>query len=525
MNSIKSEKGFTLIVVLMVLVVLSVLTTAVIGLAVNNSAMIRGERDDQSTFYIAEAGINSMIAEIEEIAKVEANKKQSIPTDQPELAKQLFNSGVKSEIKEHKFKFKLGYFQQTFGKTLAIANVSFIDELPEGLRYKIESTGSIGNKKRTLERVITISFEPNEIPGSNSGEDGNSGNSGDKGPVVNVPEGVAVFVNGKITMAGGAKIEGNIGTNQSGNKTISLSGGASVTGGVYVPKGSENGAITTTEGIKIAAPTGMTEAGMMQLPEFPAFPEYQTPNNQVIKNGNNQYGVIQNGNLSVDNWMTDNYVLKMTDNMMFNEIKLGSNYTMTIDVGDTDKVIVVENLNVLNGHINIIGTGKLTFLVKGNITMGSGSTINNGGSVDQLGVYLQKSSNPNKPKDVKLDGAQKIFGSLYAEDANIHVTGGGGFQGNIFTGGKNVTISGGGSAQSSLILAPNADVKLTGGGNVKGAIYANTLYADGGTIVKYKKPTIETGPFAPSPEIPGPNPRPNSSGGTSHIKLDALLEL
>lgn len=529
MSKHNNEKGFTLVVVLMVLVVLSVFTVTVIGIATNHSVITHGEQDDQATFYIAEAGINSVVAKIDVIAEeAAAIAKGSYPDLPAELRKEKVHELFKEKLESKMVKLNTDLKKKTnnglsFEKNNSEVHIQLLKKTD--FQYEIISTGTIGKKKRKLERSVTISLEGFKISNVPDGNPESNNNSGGTNPVVNVPEGTAVFVNGQITMTEGAKINGNIGTNKSGSKTIALSGGASVTGNVFVPAGSESEAVSTTPGITVAQPTGLDEKAKMELPEFPKFEDYPYPKDQIIKSNSNQYEVIRDGDLRVDNWISADYVLKVSDNMSFHEIKLGSNYSMTIDVGNTDKVIVVDHLNLENGHIKIIGTGKLTFVVKNQITMGSGSTINNGGSLDQLGVYLEKSTDPKKPKEVKLAGSQKIFGSLYAEDANIHITGGGGFQGNILTGGKKVTINGGGSAYSSLILAPNADVLLAGGGNVKGAIYANTLYADGGTIVQYKKPTIETGPFTPTPENPEPSdPILDTSAVKSHLKLGTLTE-
>ena len=72
-------------------------------------------------------------------------------------------------------------------------------------------------------------------------------------------------------------------------------------------------------------------------------------------------------------------------------------------------------------------------------------------------------------------GNQRIYGSLFAEDAKIYVTNGGGFQGSLVTGGTEVEISGGTSIVTSLFFAPNASVSVSGSGNVKGPIVANTF--------------------------------------------------
>lgn len=523
---IQREEGFTLVVVLMVLVVLSVLTTAIMGITLNNAKMTRGEQDDQATYYIAEAGINSTRVEIEKISK--EVKAQVKSMGNPELSFYTMMSGRLNELAQQNINLNFE-FEPVLGKMPKVTKVTI--EKGNGTNdYIIESTGWINDKNRTLKGFMTINFK------SSDGEDQNDsvdpanppGGTDLSGPVISgVPEGTAVFVKENITMTEGAGVNGNIGTNKFGNNIINLSGGANVSGGVYVPVGSENGAVKTTEGIKIAAPSGMSKAGIMTLPEFPEYPYYNVPQDiEIVEDPWNKTSVILNGNLNVSNWISDNYVLKMTENISLNNMTVSGYTSMTIDVGDTDKVIVVSNLNVA-GHIKIIGKGNLTFLVKDQINF-TGGSINKDGPVDKLGFFLQSSSDTQNPKNVTMGSDLKIFGSLYAEDANITVTSGGGFQGNIFTGGNNVTISGGGSATSSLILAPNADVKLTGGGNVKGAIYANSLYADGGTIVNYAKPTIPTGPFLPdsgTPPLEG-NGGSDADGTTgNHTKLIKVTEV
>lgn len=93
--------------------------------------------------------------------------------------------------------------------------------------------------------------------------------------------------------------------------------------------------------------------------------------------------------------------------------------------------------------------------------MGAGSTINsNTGDVKKLKMY-QKGFN-----QIDLGGDQKVFGSLYAETANIKIGAGGGFHRDIFSGGTKVTVDGGARVNSQLFLVPNAKFTLSGGGSV-----------------------------------------------------------
>ena len=255
-----------------------------------------------------------------------------------------------------------------------------------------------------------------------------------------------------------------------------------LSGGAYI-----NGAVSYSE-----------QRYNFQLPSFPVYPVYSTYPNKSWNN----YDVVYNGDVRIDSWQANNYTLNLTDHASFDDIKITSNMTLYIDVGSTNKSIVVNNLNIENGHIKLKGTGKLTIYVRGNITMGAGSTINETGKIDKIMVYIDQSKNPAKPKEIKLAGAQKIYGSLFAKDANIDIDGGGGFQGHIFTGGSTVSISGGGSGNPSYIYAPNADIKLSGGGTVKGTIVGKTLDASGGTSVTYQYIDLTKLPFIQNNQEP-----------------------
>lgn len=517
-NRMQNEKGFTLVVVLMVLVVLSVLTTAIIGVAANNSSLTRGERDDQSTFYIAEAGLNKRLAEIEEFVSGHA----SIFSTEKESPDVIFLGEINARIDKEEKVYK---FKEAFGNTPAATTT--VEEGGQLGLYNIISVGEIGNKTRTLKREISINFTPDigSEPGEN--EDGeNPGGSTGGGSVIDVPDGTAVFVNGNISMSGSATINGNIGTNKSGNNSLEFEGNPSINGSIYVPKGSENGAIKKPDEMKhIPSASGLEKPGVMKLPEFPVYPEYEVPTDITLKRDGNDKKVIKDGGLFIDNYISNNYVLDLEKNISLTNITLKSNYNLTINVGDSDKVIVVEHLDVESGHIKIIGTGKLIFLVKDKITMNGGSTINNGGSIDQLGIFLQESTDSQKPKIVNFGGSQKIFGSLYAQDADITLGNGAGFQGNIYTGGKNVILDGGVWTNSNLILAPNAHVKVLAGAKVTGAIYGDSFTASGGSSVTFGKPVVEPNPNLPDPGDPiTPPTGSGSTSGTGHVTPGKTLE-
>ncbi|ARF13104.1 DUF7305 domain-containing protein [Sporosarcina ureae] len=519
----RNDKGYTLVVVLMVLVVMAVLGTSIIGLSLNNSKMTRGEQDDQSVFYIAESGVNYTLARINEIATATASQFTKADDEAnffQAVSEKVRLAGIEDDTKNQQF-------ENLYGEKPEIINVEIKRGIDRNIsKYEIRSTGRIGGKVRTVSQIITLNYEI--LPGIGTGQGGNSGN-GDVGtgtstsfPAIKVPDGTAVFVNGKISISGGAIINGSIGTNLTDNKSITLSGGPKISGNIFVPVGSEKGALDKPNSMTISVPIGMEESGIMKLPEFPEYPSYKKPSDVTIGDQYKRKDVIKDGGVYADNYVSNNYTLNIDGNMYLTTIKVDGNNTLKINVGDKDRVIVVDHLDVLQGKIEIIGTGKLTLMVKDKINV-KGS-IGNSGSANQLGIFFEGSTT-KEPKKVKFDNETQINGSFYAKDADIELTGGGGIKGNILTGGKEVKVSGGVKADPTLILAPNAAVNISGGGNISGAIYAGSFTADGGASVTFKQPNIGAVPIGPGTNKPDPVVPDNTLITPPHITRGEFKEI
>lgn len=474
----KNERGFTLLTVLMILVIFSILGVSLLTLSSNTVKLTDNERQDQSVFYIAEAGAVQKLAQIEAVVEmafdtVKQEYEKLTPKQQAtyDFEGRFFTeveSGINSLSTE-----PIKSFKSNFGKKpIAFVSVNLKSEVENTRNYEIRSKGEIGKKNRTVIQNIQVTLNPTET--DNPGIVGNA----------------ALYVNRKIDLAGGVKIYGDVYMNSIKPSDKKISGGAEITGKVI------QGAETTID-----------------LPPFPSFPRYNIPSDQKLTNNNgNTADLVKDGNLLINNYVTGGYVLNMKNNIEFKQIVLDSNYTLTINVGDSDREIVVDHLNVSNGHINIIGTGKLTIYVKEKTTMGSGSTINsNTTDVNKLMVY-QKGSSP-----INLGGSQKIFGSLYAEKSNITFGEGGGFHGNITAGGTEVTVNGGTRVRTQLFLVPNANFNLAGGGQIRGTVIADTFIGTGGGSLTYNDLDSDI-------IIPG-NPKKEYGDGNNLIKKAPLKEI
>ncbi|MEQ6375641.1 PilX N-terminal domain-containing pilus assembly protein [Bacillaceae bacterium S4-13-56] len=470
MGLLKNEQGIALVIVLLVLVVVSVLGLALMGLALNNMKMSSSERTYQSTYYIAESGITYTMDKVNKgIVDIYNNSPNQT----------TFFSNVEDMItnlnNEPPYKNFENYFGHTPEAKISIVDVS--NNLDSTIRdYKITSIGTIDNHSRTVEKQIRISW----VQKNN----------------VTIPD-TAVFVRETVNLSGGAKIEGGAGTNSSAPSSINLDGGASISGKIYVGPDSGNNVINkpnwmvlNNEIVKLPA------IKTFEMPQFPVFPSNSTPPNEKVFKSNSSYDVIYNGSLRVDNWVADGYTLNMTQDLKFNDIYLTSNNTLNINIGNSNRSIVVNSLNLPNGKINIIGTGKLTIYVNNSITMGAGSIINTSDEIENLNKKGNEDTKSQLIKDqvkkldifykgpnLLLSGSQKIYGSLYAQYADLSFSGGSGFQGHIITGGGKINISGGANAITQLFYAPNADINISGGGTIKGQIIGKSYTASGGSLI------------------------------------------
>jgi|GEM_PF-1297056 len=453
----QNEQGIALIMVLLILIVISLLGMTIIGIALNNLKMSTSERTHQSAYYIAESGINLTLDRIYE--RVEYFKQQSRNDID-------FYNAVKDEMNKLNKKPLDVKFEPSNGKEpRADVLISFINESNTAIKYKIISEGTIDNRSRRVSKEIDIKWEM-----ENSEE-----------------WKTAVFVTDFIKLTGGAQIYGEAGTNASSAGSIELDGGAGISDTITVGPDSGKDVIKKPSWMTINNEVKyLSNKYTFDLPSFPIFPSNHTPPDKLAYKGSNSYKVIDKGNLNIDNYVVENYNLTMNQDMKFNQININSNYTLNIDVGNQDRNIVVDSLNVLNGKINIIGTGRLTFYVNNNINMGSGSVINVIKSINApIPDHIKKLEIYYKGQSLEMSGAQKIYGSLHAQRANITLTAGSGFYGYVITGGDKLNISGGANAYTQLFYAPNAAVTLDGGGKVKGTIIAKSYTGAGGTSVTY----------------------------------------
>ena len=151
----KKEKGFALIMVLIVLAVVSLLGTTALSLTTGEYRSAQKDTVNQSAYYIAEAGANHMMARIRN--ELEENAK-----DYTSMA--LFFQDFEGSYlgKTHIF----DAFEENAGEMPRAEIRVTLKETEDLYRdYTIESTGFIGTSRRSVESVITLEWtEPEASP-------------------------------------------------------------------------------------------------------------------------------------------------------------------------------------------------------------------------------------------------------------------------------------------------------------------------------------------------------------------------
>ncbi|OPL10619.1 MAG: hypothetical protein AVO34_10525 [Firmicutes bacterium ML8_F2] len=202
----------------------------------------------------------------------------------------------------------------------------------------------------------------------------------------------------------------------------------------------------------------------------PTFPEFPT-------------NLTDRGNFSTP---TEQTYLINSDGR-YDTFEITSNRVLNIDMNGGNRIIRVGNLNISQGHINLINVGansRLTLYVENSFTLDGSSTINNGGSVSNVMIYYKGLSAPN------IGGNTRYVGNYFAESAGLTIAGSNGITGNIITLGSSVNITGDARMLTRVLYAPNAHVVIGGSGAVTGSIIANSILVDGNGRVYYAQPDL-----------------------------------
>ncbi|MBM7541794.1 pilus assembly PilX N-terminal domain-containing protein [Amphibacillus cookii] len=205
------ESGVTLLFVLMTLVVLSILGVALATVAFANVKLTTTDREYQSTYYIAEAGVNQAYAEIKGIVEQAYDVYHSQEQFYQKMNERIFEK-VDAIIYKN--------FESHFGEE-PLAEIEIIEINQHNPRqYKIISKGQIGSRNRSIEQVFTVNWSPKD--------------SGSNPQFPEIPEDMLALVRSKINLSGSVNLNGDIYLSSDDHDVnIQLGAGSTINGNLY----------------------------------------------------------------------------------------------------------------------------------------------------------------------------------------------------------------------------------------------------------------------------------------------------
>lgn len=180
-----NQSGYAMIITLLALLLITVIGASLMVMGMNTARITKSERDNQSSYYIAEAGLVEKRAQINEIAKqVYDELKQEYDVIVKPIDKQNFNlqgkfrSGVQKRIQDTLIMSET----QTYSEQYAQSPESIVTVTPDSdqqLKYLITSIGKVPSDNGSLREkavsqtveikmIVPNSIEKIQIPGNNT---------------------------------------------------------------------------------------------------------------------------------------------------------------------------------------------------------------------------------------------------------------------------------------------------------------------------------------------------------------------
>lgn len=451
----------------MTLLVLSILGVAIATATFANIQLTATDRDYQSTYYIAEAGVNQAYAEVKDMI---------VTAYENEASQDHFYSAIETAFDEVDGSLYTNFESNFDEQPEAAINIERLDD-ENPRNYQITSEGKIGQRNRTVAKEFSVNWTPKDNGG---------------GIIPPLPEGVGAIVKNNVTLSDSGSIDGDLYLDSKQENSFTMSGGTRVTGDLYLPEADLLEKIYSgPEQLKPSVRDMGFVFDWKKLEQFfdhfPTAPSFEIHDDVTIKHTDgNKKEVIKNGNIYIDNYISNKYELILDQNYHFNEGKFGQNNTLKINIGNQNRVLVFDHLNLTNGHIEIIGSGNLTIFIKEELTFAAYPSFNRARDIDQLTLYYEGANDVNFT-------TVDINANIFVKNADVTFGGGGGRSGLLVSGGKKVSVANG-ATMDSIVVAPYANIHLSGN-ETRGVIIGEELEITGGTILKYKEVDTSKFPF------------------------------
>jgi Tfp pilus assembly protein PilX len=468
----RNEDGMAMVLVIMAMLVFSLLGMASLSMASSNVNNSLDEREFQSAFYVAEAGVNYHTEVIKKNIKA--------AYDSTNTADEFFHA-LENNLTNNK----------TYTTDLFHAQEGYIPEAKVELKrldidnprtYAVVSHGITDNATRTVAREIVIKWSP--------GFDASSAHA--------LYSREQMHLNGIVHGTVGSSYKEGVPNNQDSDDPPIVVGWSARFEDYYIPSSGDDIRVEEWYNEEYYGERKSLPADIeYDLPEFPTFPEVDEDDDKgPIKLLNS----TQIMGISLDNPIT--YI---------SEIELGSSSMLTIDLKGEDRILIVDNIDINQGFVFLENGGSLKLYVTGDMTFGGAGVLNHPNpqpgykdghvtnelnessakdateeqmvqAASKLSIFIKGTSDESTNKQLNLTNNITLCGSVYGQDMNVLISNSVKIAGNIVTGGNEVESNGDCSVATSMIYAPLAHVKILASAKIKGPIISNTLKYDGGSL-------------------------------------------
>jgi len=479
---IKNEEGSGLILALMTLMVLSVLGASLGAITIWSYKLGDVNRDDTSAYYIAEAGANMAYEEMK-------NGVLKAYSDYPN-AEGAFYSAIEDRGNENSIIRQIEKKSYTFSEQFGDKpTVKITISEPTGFNpkeYTILSTGEVAGKNRTVRKTVEVNWV-----GKDSAQN------------IYLPENASILSkSGTEVKNNGVTIIGDIHIDALGPPGFKATKEFEFNDIVYFHPDLEGNYNKVTQGGKAKKENLRTRDNPLPWKDYEKFvaevsvPDYNAysyvPNDSIYKDSNS-HKVVDNGFININNYRANNYSLNLNDHSRGKKLTVSQDLTLNIDTNDKTINLVLDELDMPQGKINITGDGSLNLFVLNDVNFGGGSTVNKNGSTDKMNLYYFGSNR------FTLAGSQYINGSVFIDQSDVTLTGSGNIGGNIVSNGENKIIEiSGGSINNAFIFSPKSTVSLVQGAVVQGVVVADQIDLDGGAKIEFSEISTEYFPFKSS---------------------------
>lgn len=215
---------------------------------------------------------------------------------------------------------------------------------------------------------------------------------------------------------------------------------------------------------------------------IPAFQKVTGPKSNIdftaIKDNSAPKQNIEMGNGQQWAW-------EISEDGYYDKITVVSNRILRIDLAGGTRVLRVKEFDISQGHVTLEGSGQLILYVD-NLKLNNGSTFNLPGESNSLILFYKGSD------QLEFAGNTRYKGTLYAEKANIVISGSNNVIGNVITGGNTVKVTGDASVSPMVVYAPKAKLTVGGSGKILGTAVVNECTLEGAAKITVHDPLDTT---------------------------------